>query len=99
MRGAFDLGIDGTVSNLGADDRLEEGNGLLMASLLEHHLPECHPSPSQQHEILGSDGGVDGIAESGLGELFLPTGEQLLGALDVFEGLHEHSGAGRAQVG
>ncbi len=46
------------------------------------------PGLREQHEVLGGDGGIDGITERGLGELFLATGEQLPGALDVFEGLH-----------
>lgn len=88
MRGAFDLGIHGAIGDLGANHGLKEGHGLIDPALLEHQLPERHAGLSEQHEALGGNGGVNGITESGLGELFLAAGEQLPGALDVFEGLH-----------
>jgi len=60
-----------------------------MAALAEHQLRERHPGLGEQHEILGGNGLINGITERGLGKLFLATGEQLPGALDVFEGLHD----------
>lgn len=88
MRGAFDLGVHGAIGDLGANHGLKEGQGLIHPALLEHQLPERHPGLSEQHEALGGNSGVNGITESGLGELFLAAREQLPSALHVFEGLH-----------
>jgi uncharacterized coiled-coil protein SlyX len=98
VRGALDLAVHGSIRNLGAHDGLEKGNRLLMAALLEHQLAERHPRLGQQHEILGSDRGINRIAERGLGELLLAAGEQLAGALNVFEGLHVERSAVRARA-
>lgn len=88
VRGAFDLAVDRTIRDLGANDGLKEGQGLLHAVLLEQHLTERHPGLRQQHEALGGNGGIDGITERRLGELILAAGKQLPSALHVFEGLH-----------
>ncbi|WP_407737319.1 hypothetical protein [Hyalangium sp.] len=58
-----------------------------MTPLLDKHLPERHPSLGQQDQVLRGDGGINGVTEGGLGELFLASSEQLPGPLDVFEGL------------
>jgi SlyX protein len=88
LSGAFDLKIDRAIGDLGPNDGLKEGEGLVVAPLVEEQLSERHPSLGQQNEILRGDGGVDGITERGLGELFLSSSEQLPSPLDVFEGLH-----------
>jgi SlyX protein len=88
VRGAFDLEVDGAVGDLGPDDSLEEGERLLMPALPVHQLPERHAGLGEQHQVLGGHGGINGITESGLGELVLAAGEQLPRALHVFEGLH-----------
>jgi len=88
VRGAFDLEIHGAVRNLGPDNSLEEGKRLLVPALRAHQLPERQAGLCQEHQILGGDSGVDGITESGLGELLEPPCEQLSGTLEVFAGLH-----------
>lgn len=88
MSSAFDFGVDGAVGDLGPNDGPQEGHGLILPALPEHQLPERHTSLSEQHETLGGNSGINGITESGLGELFLATSEQLSGTLHVFEGLH-----------
>ena len=88
MSRAFDLEIDGAIGELGPNDGLKEGEGLIVAPLVEEQLPKRHPSLGQKNEVLRGDGGIDGITERGLGELFLASSKQLPSPLDVFEGLH-----------
>ena len=91
---AFDLEVDGAVGDLGPNHSQEERKRLLLPALPEHQLPERHAGLRQQHEVLGGHGGINGITESGLGELVLAAGEQLTGALHVFEGVHRGTCAG-----
>jgi len=86
--GAFDLEIDRAVGDLGPDDGQEERERLFLPALLEHQLSERHAGLGEEHEVLGGNGGVDGVTERGLRELVLAAGEQLSCALHVFEGLH-----------
>ena len=84
----LDLEIDGSIGDLRADDGLEEGNGLLFAAFGSQQLTERHASAGEQDEVLGLDGGVDGIAQGGLSELGPAAFEELTGAEEVAGGIH-----------
>ncbi len=86
--GGLHIGIDGTISELRADHGLEERNRLVIPALIGQERAERHAGPGEQHEILGAHGGVDGVAQGGLGELGPAALEELTGALEVAEGIH-----------
>jgi SlyX protein len=92
LSGGLHLGVDGPIGELGADDGLEEGDGLVIAALLGQEGAERHAGTGEEDEILGLHGGVEGIAEGGLGELGPAALEQLTGALEVAEGIHGRRG-------
>jgi hypothetical protein len=87
--GGLHLGINGAIGNLGANDGLEKGNGLIIPALVDQQLAESHTSASEHDEVLGLDGGIDGIAQGGLSELGPAAGEELTGALEVAGDIHE----------
>lgn len=86
--GGLHLGVDGAVHALGADDGLEVGERLLVALLLEEELPERESGLGEQDDVLRGDGGVDGVAERGLGHLGLVPGEELSSPLEVLLDVH-----------
>lgn len=86
--GGLHLGIHGAIHALGADDGLQVRERLLVAPLLEEQLPEREAGTGEPDEVLGGDGGVDGVAEGGLGHLGLASVEKLAGALEVFLDVH-----------
>ncbi len=86
--GGLHLGINGAIGNLGANDGLEEGNGLVIPALADQQLTESHTGASEHDQILGLDGGIDGIAQGGLGELGAAASEELTGALEVAGDIH-----------
>lgn len=86
--GGLHLGINGPIGDLGANDGLEEGNGLLVPALLEQQFTQSHTGASEHDQILGLDGGIDGIAQGGLGEVGPAALEELTGAQEVAGGIH-----------
>ena len=89
LGGGLHLGIHGPIGALGADDGLEEGDGLVIPPLLRQEGAERHAGAGEEDEILGVHGGIDGIAQGGLGQLGPVPREELLGALQVAKGIHE----------
>ena len=86
--GGLHLGINGAIGNLGADDGLEEGDGLVFPALVDEQLAESQASASEHDEVLGLDGGIDGIAQGGLSELGPAPVQELTSALEVTGGIH-----------
>lgn len=67
---------------------MEEGNGLVLAPLIGEQLPQGHASAGEHHQVLGPHGGINGITQSGLGELWPTPLEELVGALEVARNIH-----------
>lgn len=86
--GRLDLGVHGAVDALRADHGLEVWEGLFVALLLEEELSQGEPGLGEQDDVLRGEGGVNGVAEGGLGHLGLAAGEEVASPQEVLPDVH-----------
>lgn len=86
--GSLHLRVHGPIHPFGANDGLKVGHRLRVTLLLKQELAQGEAGPGEQDDVLGADGGINGITERGLGHFRLVPSKKLTGTLDVFVDVH-----------